>query len=263
MIQTSIPKTIHYVWFGGNPLTPLAEKCIASWRKFCPDYEILRWDETNFDSGGNRYFEEALASKKWAFASDYARLKILVDHGGIYMDTDVEVLKPLDSFLSEEAFSGFEKADSVPTGLMASRAHMPFFLRLLKDYEDRRFIKDDCSLDLTTNVTLITNACVGAGLQLDGTKQTVEGFTLYPTEYFCPKDHDTGKIELTSNSYAIHHFDGSWLPPEFALYQSEKRNLIARHPALPISLLKGMALIRACIKDGSLMPYRTWRHREW
>lgn len=105
-----IPKTIHYIWFGGNPLTPLAERCIASWREFCPDYEIVRWDESNFDGGNNRYFQEALTAKKWAFASDYARLKILVENGGFYMDTDVQVLKPLDRFLSDEALSGFVPA---------------------------------------------------------------------------------------------------------------------------------------------------------
>lgn len=107
-----IPKTIHYIWFGGNPLTPLAERCIASWREFCPDYEIVRWDESNFDGGNNRYFQEALTAKKWAFASDYARLKILVENGGFYMDTDVQVLKPLDRFLPDRPYglSGFVPA---------------------------------------------------------------------------------------------------------------------------------------------------------
>lgn len=260
MEQSSIPKIIHYVWFGGKPLTPLAEKCIESWQKNCPDYEIKRWDESNFNSGENRYFIEAIEAKKWAFASDYARLKVLVDFGGIYMDTDVEVLKPLDSFLVEEAFSGFEAAESVPTGLMASRAGMPFFERLLRDYDDRHFILEDGSLDLTTNVTLITNACTDAGLILNGQKQTVAGFTLYPKEYFCPKDHDTGRIHLTSNSYAIHHFDGSWLPPEYSLYQKEKKCLISRYPAMPVGIAKGLALVRSCFKDKSLKPYMYWRN---
>ena len=117
--EVKIPKTIHYIWFGGKPLPPMAERCISSWKEHCPDYEIVRWDEDNFDSGGNRYFEEALAAKKWAFASDYARLKVLVEHGGIYMDTDVEVLHPLDRFLEEDAFSGFETPSRISTGLMA------------------------------------------------------------------------------------------------------------------------------------------------
>ena len=205
-----IPKTIHYIWFGGNPLTPLAERCIASWREFCPDYEIVRWDESNFDGGNNRYFQEALTAKKWAFASDYARLKILVENSGFYMDTDVQVLKPLDRFLSDEALSGFETESRISTGLMACRDSFPLFERLLHDYDDRRFIKPNGQPDLTTNVTLITQACLEEGLILNGEKQTVAGFTLYPKDWFCPKDWLTKEIRLTENSHAIHHFDGSW-----------------------------------------------------
>lgn len=256
-----IPKKIHYIWFGGNPLTPLAQNCIESWKHYCPDYEIVRWDETNFSSGGNQYFIEAIKAKKWAFASDYARLKVLVDCGGIYMDTDVELLKPIDAFLSEEAFSGFESIDSVPTGLMASRVGHPFFRRLLKDYDNRSFIKADGTFDLTTNVTLITNACIENGLIPNGEKQTVAGFTLYPKEFFCPKDHDTGRIKLTSNSYAIHHFDGSWLSPEEALYQSEKKRIISKYPRMPIMMAKFAALVKACVEDRSIRPYSTWKRQ--
>lgn len=205
-----IPKRIHYIWFGGNPLTPLAEKCLASWKRFCPDYEIIRWDESNFDDGDNRYFQEALAAKKWAFASDYARLKVLVEYGGIYMDTDVEVLRPLDRFLSDRAFSGFEAKDRIPTGIMASEACHPLFEKLLRDYDKRRFLKEDGQFDLTTNVTYITEALLAAGLILNNQKQTVEGFTLYPSDFFCPKDWLAGNVNLTNNTCTIHHFDGSW-----------------------------------------------------
>lgn len=206
-----IPKKIHYIWFGGNPLTPLAEKCIASWKKYCPDYEIVRWDESNFDVSQNRYCQEAYDAKKWAFASDYARLWVLVNDGGIYMDTDVEVLQPLDRFLELQAFSGFEAEDRLPTGLMGSCSRHPFFEKLLHDYEDRSFLKPNGAFDLSTNVEAITKACVDAGLMLNNTEQTVEGFTLFPSEFFCPKDWLTKDIHLTENSYAIHHFDGSWV----------------------------------------------------
>lgn len=209
-----IPKKIHYIWFGGNDLTPLAKKCIASWRRYCPDYEIIRWDESNFDISQNRYCNEAYQAKKWAFASDYARLWVLVNEGGIYMDTDVEVLKPLDSFLDLESFSGFQTEDTIPTGIMASSCHHPFFEKLLRDYDDRCFIFPDGSLDLKTNVSLITEDCLKSGLLLNNKKQTVEGFTLFPTEYFCPKDPTDLKLHLTNNSYTIHHFDGSWITPE-------------------------------------------------
>ena len=220
-----IPKTIHYVWLGGAPLPDLAQRCVASWKKYCPDYEIIRWDETNFDGNNSRYYQEALAAKKWAFASDYVRLSVLAQHGGIYMDTDVELLKPLDQFLENEAFSGFEAPDRIPTGIMACRPGFPLFQQLLDDYEDRTFLKPDGSCDLTTNVTYITDACLDRGLVLDGQKQTIDGFTLYPTDWFCPKDWLTKQVNLTENSAAIHHFDGSWAGPSTRLKHSVMRAL--------------------------------------
>lgn len=220
-----IPKKIHYIWFGGKPLTPLAIKCLASWKKYCPDYEIVRWDESNFDVERNRYCNEAVRAKKWAFASDYARLWVLVNEGGIYMDTDVEVLKPLDEFLGLQAFSGFEAEDRLPTGIMASCQHQPFFEKLLKDYDRRSFALPDGSFDLTTNVTTITDACVKAGLVPNNTKQTVEGFTLFPSDYFCPKNPSDLRLRLTENSHTIHHFDGSWTTPRERFHRNVARIL--------------------------------------
>ncbi|MED9908189.1 MAG: glycosyltransferase [Collinsella sp.] len=256
--EVKIPKTIHYIWFGGKPLPPMAERCISSWKEHCPDYEIVRWDEDNFDSGGNRYFEEALAAKKWAFASDYARLKVLVEHGGIYMDTDVEVLHPLDRFLEEDAFSGFETPSRISTGLMACRRSFPLFERLLRDYEGRAFVLSDGSYDETTNVVAITNACLELGLELNGGKQTVEGFALYPKDYFSPKDHKTRQVHLTENTYVIHHFDGTWLPDETVAYKHAKERLIAAHPKMPYSFASGLALLGLCIEAGSMKPYKVW-----
>ena len=144
---------------------------------------------------------------------------------------------------------------------MACRDSFPLFARLLHDYDDRNFIKSNGQLDLTTNVTLITNACLEEGLVLNGEKQTVAGFTLYPKDWFCPKDHDTGRIELTENSHTIHHFDGSWLPRGLTLYQQEKASFTSRFGWLPLGVLKGAALASSCVKDGSLEPYRAWRER--
>jgi hypothetical protein len=205
-----IPKVIHYIWFGGRPLTQLAERCISSWKEYCPDYEIVRWDESNFDVAQNQYCKEAYEAKKWAFASDYTRLWVLVNEGGIYMDTDVQVIKPLDRFLGEEAFSGFEAEDRLPTGIMAAEKGQRFLGRLLHDYDHRTFTKEDGTYDLTTNVEAITNTCVAGGIQLNNCKQTVEGFTLYPSDYFCPKDPSDLSLHITENTYTIHHFDGSW-----------------------------------------------------
>lgn len=175
-----IPKIIHYCWFGGKPLPDLAKKCISSWKKYCPDYEIIEWNETNFDLYYNDYVKEAYESKKWAFITDVVRLYALVNFGGIYMDTDVEVLKSLDEFLDNEAFSGFEAKDRIPTGIMASEKGSAIMSELLSDYEGVHFKNDDGSLDMTTNVTRITDVCLKHGLQLNGEFQVVNGFALYP-----------------------------------------------------------------------------------
>lgn len=205
-----IPKIIHYCWFGRGKMPDMAIKCIESWKKNCADYEIVRWDEDSFDIHMNPYVEEAYESKKYAFVTDFVRLYALYNFGGIYMDTDVEVLKPLDCFLYEKAFSGFEDEKSIPTGIMAAEKKHPFFGILLDYYTDRHFIKKDGELDLTTNVTTITDFGLNNGLVLNNKKQSFCDFTLYPKDYFCPKNYKDGKIYLTNNTYTIHHFSGSW-----------------------------------------------------
>lgn len=208
-----IPKVIHYCWFGGNSIPELEQKCINSWKKYCPDYEIKEWNERNFDFSCCAYAKEAYDAKKWAFVADYVRLRILVEYGGIYMDTDVEVVKPLDAFLQEKAFLGFEEDEYVATSIMACEKDFNLFDTFLKRYDKRRFLKPDGTYDVTTNVVEITHFLLEHGLLLNNKKQTIEGLTLYPKEYFCPKNHETKKIERTDNTYAIHHFAGSWLKP--------------------------------------------------
>ncbi len=213
-MTNNIPKIIHYCWFGGNPLPELAKKCIDSWRKFCPDYEIVEWNESNFDCSYNSYVKEAYDAKKWAFVSDVARLYALVNYGGIYMDTDVEVIKPLDDLLIYDAVSGFESKTRIPTGLMACKKGQDMFKDFLSDYDDAHFILSDGIFDLTTNVTRITNHCLKYGLVLNNEKQTINGFTLLPYEYLCPKNIETLELNITNNTIVIHHFDGSWLSAE-------------------------------------------------
>lgn len=205
-----IPKIIHYCWFGRNPLPELAIKCIESWKKYCPDYEIIEWNEDNFDLNMNAYIREAYEAKKWAFITDFVRLYVMVNYGGIYMDTDVEVTKPLDPFLSEKAFSGFETEKTIPTGIMASEKGFDLFREMLEPYKTKHFVRDDGSFDMTTNVFIITKYCLSKGVILNNKKQTVEGFTLYPNDYFCPKDVQSGQIFSTTNTHTIHHFSGSW-----------------------------------------------------
>lgn len=206
-----IPKIIHYCWFGRNPLPPLAIKCIESWKKILPEYEIKEWNEDNFDLDMYPYAREAYDNRKFAFVTDIVRLYALFNEGGVYMDTDVEILKPLDPFLHHAAFSGFESEDSFPTGLMAAEKGSKWAKDNLEWYNDKHFVKDDGTLDTTTNVVIIMKVLEKYHFKLDNTYQEVSGyFTIYPKEYFCPKDYDTKKIHLTDNTVAIHHFDGSW-----------------------------------------------------
>ena len=206
-----IPKVIHYCWFGGKPLPKLAIKCIESWKKFCPDYEIKEWNENNFDLNISFYTKEAYEEKKWAFITDYVRLYALVNEGGVYMDTDVEVIGSLDAFLSNKAFSGFENEKSISTGIMACEKGFPLFSELLRDYDNRHFILEDGSLDITTNVVTITKLCQEYGFVGNNTYQNIVGFALYPMDFFCPKDQMTGRINSSVNTVTIHHFSGSWI----------------------------------------------------
>lgn len=254
-VNNPIPKVIHYVWFGGNPLGEEEQSCIESWKKFCPEFEIIRWDETNFDVSQYRYCREAYEAEKWAFVSDFVRLWVLVNHGGIYMDTDVEVVKPLDEFLSHDAFSGFESQTAIPTGIMACRKGFPLFEKLLNDYYDRRFLFEDGSLDLTTNVTTITNTCLARGFVPNNTYQVVDGLALYPNDWFCPKSHDTGLIHTTENTHTIHHFAGSWLEPSAQEIANHKHRIIQAHPSLNAKVAAAVAKLSYGFKHGDFNPF--------
>lgn len=209
-----IPKIIHYCWFGGNPLPEDARKFIESWKKFCPDFVIKEWNEDNFDLDMFPYAREAYDNRKFAFVTDIVRLYALYHEGGIYMDTDVEVLSSLSPFLNHCAFSGFENAERVQTGIMASEKGGVWAKENLDYYNNRHFVKGDGTLDLTTNVDIITRLMKAHGLVLNNEFQDFPGyFTIYPSDYFCPKSLSDGKIRLTNRSVTIHHFAGSWRTP--------------------------------------------------
>ena len=206
-----IPKKIHYCWVGKGKMPELALKCIESWRVNLPDYELKEWNENSFDINSNFYVKEAYESRKFAFVTDYVRLYALYTEGGIYMDTDVEVLKNLDPFLDLPAFSGFEDNVHIPTGIMAAEKGSVWAGWQLKYYDDRHFLLPDGTLDLTTNVEIIGRLMGEKGFILrNGLYNFQNIITIFPRDYFCPKSHTTGKIELTQNTYTIHHFAGSW-----------------------------------------------------
>lgn len=215
--MNQISKKIHYCWFGGNPLPENAKKCIESWKKFCPDYEIIEWNESNFDFSDCEYARQAYDAKKWAFVSDYARFKILYENGGVYFDTDVELIKPIDDIILEGAFMGVEDKTEiiVNPGLgLAMQKDSLFCKEMLIRYSQKKFVRDDGSYNTTTIVDYTTELLKEYGLKKQNVLQKVNGINIYPNDYFNPKDFITGQISITKNTRSIHYFDGSWFTDE-------------------------------------------------
>lgn len=206
-----IPKKIHYFWFGGNEKPKSVKKCIDSWKKYCPDYEIIEWNESNFDIHCMPFVDQAYETKKYAFVSDVARLMMVYEYGGIYMDTDVEVIRPLDNLLENKAYMGFENDQNVASGLgFGAEAGLPFLKEHIDVYKDWQFINPDGSYNQIGCPKVATDLFRIKGIRLDGTEQTVCDVHIYPAEYFNPYDSITGKLTKTKNTYSIHWYDASW-----------------------------------------------------
>ena len=215
-----IPKTIHYCWFGGNPLPKSALKCIDSWRRFFPDYEIREWNETNFDVNIIPYTRQAHERKKYAFVSDYARFWILYNYGGLYFDTDVEVIKPMDDIIAKGPFMGVEvPADEhngvlpyVAPGLgLGADPKMTFYKEVLEYYDVLQFVDEKGEIIPGTVVSHNTNVLKENGLKPINAIQDVAGITIYPKDYFNPLDDATGRLKKTDNTRTIHWYDKTWV----------------------------------------------------
>lgn len=207
-----IPKIIHYCWFGGNPLPEKEQYCIASWKQFFPDYEIKFWNEKTFDlSSAPLFARQAYEHKKFAFVSDYVRVKVLYDFGGIYFDTDVEVRAPFDSILNTEGFLGFENSKRVETATMAFVPHHPIIKKFLQYYTDHPFIDKNGNADITANVAILTDILTEQGFIGNGKQQNINGVMVYPRDYFSPQKKTETDFNITSNTLAIHKFSCSWL----------------------------------------------------
>lgn len=210
--KNMIPKIIHYCWFGNNPLPPVVKLCMDSWEKYCPDYQIIEWNESNFDVFDCPYSAQAYEAKMWAFVSDYARIKILYEHGGIYMDTDVELLKNIDPLLNDRAFMGFETKLVVNSGLIAgSEAKLPILSELIEEYQHYIFKREDGSLNLTSCVEYQTALLQRHGLVKENRIQNVGGLKIYPIAYFSPLNHYTGAVNIREETYSIHRYEGTWV----------------------------------------------------
>ena len=210
-----IPRIIHYCWFGMNPKPKLAEKCILSWKKYCYDFQFMEWTEDTFDiRSAPQYVQDAYKEKKWAFVSDYVRFVKLVEFGGIYLDTDVELLKPLEPFLSHIAFSGTEDGENVSAGVMGCVRDYSLFKELRDNYKRRSFYNSDGSQNLTTVVEMLTELCKKKGYRPENVLQDLEGFVIYPSEYFYPLSNADRVMRKTGNTVSIHWFAGSWISDE-------------------------------------------------
>lgn len=214
-----IPKIIHYCWFGGTPLPKSAIKCINSWKKFFPDYEIKEWNESNFDVNMMAYTREAYAAKMYAFVSDVARFWILYHEGGLYFDTDVEVIRSFDDILKRGAFMGVEtpaiegeKCPTVAAGLgLGCMAGHHFYKEVIDYYQNIHYCDDNGVQIPGTVVGHITGLLEKKGLQATNNIQTIEEICIYPKEYFCPFEDITGVLNLSCNSHSIHWYSKTWI----------------------------------------------------
>lgn len=228
-----IPKIIHYCWFGGNPLTEEALKCIASWKKYCPDYSIVEWNESNFDVNSCAYVREAYEQKKWAFVSDYARFSILYHCGGVYFDTDVEILKPIDPIIEAGPFMGWEEngqsdiGPHVNPGLgLAFEKEDSICKEFLDKYHTIHFIDENGALNTLYNVVVIaTEILEKHGLVRTESLQKIENLTIYPPEYFCPMNRFTGEVKITDHTYSNHLYSGSWLSKRVRAFDAFERKI--------------------------------------
>jgi hypothetical protein len=207
-----IPKTIHYCWFGDNPKSELIKKCIESWKEFAPDFDIVEWNETNFDISKYKYAKQAYEKKNYAFVSDVARFDVLNTYGGIYLDTDVELIKPIERLLNNNLFMGYDQKGLIATGLiMGSEPKKEMLEEILEYYSKKSFLLQNGLPDNTTVVTIVSDILKGNGFILNGDYyEDPSTLTLYPSELFDPFDYENDRMKITDSTISIHHYAASW-----------------------------------------------------
>ena len=209
--ENKIPKIIHCFWFSKEPKPELQQKCLNSWKKYCPDYQIMEWNTDNYDIYKNKFVAQAYEKRKWAFMSDYARLDVLYEYGGIYLDLDVEMIKNYDQLLKQEVFVGFDCAYNIElgSGIGARKGH-PLIKMLLDSYEDADFINEDGTINDTPQPARLAPIFEAYGLVRDGSMQKINNVVFFPTDYFSPLDFCFYYLQKTENTFSIHHFDDAW-----------------------------------------------------
>ena len=208
-----IPKIIHYCWFGCGKKSPLIKKCIRSWKRFCPDWEIIEWNEERFDIGSTEWTKQAYEHKKYAFVSDYVRLKALHEMGGVYLDTDVQLFKSLEPFLEHKGFVGFENKTSIATCVIGAQVGHPVVGSWLEWYRGRSYLVNG-KANTEPNVVFTTEDLKTRGLVIDNTRQSVDGIEVYPQTWFCPQNIEGSDRAKSKNTVSVHYFDSSWRTPQ-------------------------------------------------
>ncbi|MEG2789543.1 MAG: glycosyltransferase [Romboutsia sp.] len=227
MQNGKIPKIIHYCWFGNGELDKLALKCIDSWNEKLPGYQIKLWNESNFDINSNQFVKEAYDNKKWAFVSDYVRLWAVYHEGGIYMDTDVEVIRTFDDLLDHNVFLGFENKYTVSIGTFGAIKNSEWIGGLLKEYEGKSFYNNDDYKYLAPNTKLLTVYSKMSGLKLDGKMQILDNsIFIYPKDYFIAKSYISDELEVTDKTYCIHHYSASWIKNKNSMKSRIKKYIV-------------------------------------
>lgn len=224
-----IPKIIHYCWFGDNPKPAFVEHCISSWRQHLPDYQIIEWNKKNFDCNCCPYSREAFQMGKFAFVSDVARAYALYHQGGIYLDTDVEVLQSFDHFLAHRSFWGFEAGKYIATSTIGAEKGNELIKAYIDQYSGRQFIQNDGSVDLTTNVSIVTQLLQKRGLILDDVQQVIgDNNIIYPQRYFSPYDCRTGVLSIHSDTIAVHYYSNTWNSTRWFRFKRMLKNSVAK-----------------------------------
>lgn len=266
-MEKKIPKLIHYCWFGGAPLPDLAVKCINSWKKYCPDYKIIEWNEQNYDLNSCDYVKEAYAEKKWAFVSDYARFDILTKYGGIYFDTDVELIKSIDDVVMKGPFTGKEDiaGERVAPGLaLAAYPHFPLFEEILDFYQKEHF-KLETGNNTYTIVMYFTDLLKKYCYVPSNNIDFIQGMYIYPKKYFCPMDYYTGELTIESETKSIHHYTESWKNTREKMWHKMEVKLykgIGEKKAQQFLNLKSVRLIYHIVCEGVVTTMKKLRMKK-